>query len=1646
MCIHGSEVSLLKVPVGHGYISGGRKKANCRDCRACENIPYFGGCRLNKASHTCEGFMRLADRWESTEASLTKPEKVDGEDAITMDSVLLCKKGGVIIPLTSGQGYEERVDLLAFWGRFRDALLWAAGKDLGCQAFGGDPVNMNTGNFVYEKEDLVTGGRTKLSFGMCYNSVDGHGGCIGEGWRHSGEWCLEKGAGGMVYLHTGEGKRTPYSRSTGGIYTPPLGGIGLLKEVPGGFLYGAGGGLEYRFDSAGRLVWKTDREGNRDSYSYDAEGRLAEASGANGGRLTYHYNREGRLTRVSDHTGREVCLYYSYGKLKRYVDACGHAYTYTYNENGRLESVETPGGVKAFENRYDSLNRVVRQEMADGGVTELKYDDRNLTTWQKEPNGNIVAYESDERFRNTRTVYQDGEETFAYNDKNQIRRYVDKLGNVTRYQYDERGNLTGLTDALGGHRSYQYNAEGLLLNICVEGKKMVSNAYDEAGRITKREDALGRSRAYVWNANGQPEQIILPDKSRVLFAYDERGNVQSITDPYGSRIRYEYDALNRVVSTADEEGNKFFYTYDERNHLLSMTNPEGNTRRYTYNLSGKLVQIDDFDGGILTISYNAAGKPETFTDKEGNRIHRTYDKMGNVAKEVSPTGAISAFWYDGNNRLIRMERKGDEGEETVCNYVYDPNGNLLCISLGTGDEALAETFYEYDSLNRISVVTDPAGGKTCYTYDRRTGKVSSITDAARNKRTFRYYDTGELAEATDIRGNTTRYEYNGLGQICRISDGAGRVMEYFHEPGGRLQRSVYPDGNQICYEYDSLGRVSGRVNSQGYRISYQYDCMSRLVKVLSSEGQEKAYTYDAAGNVASVTDACGFTTRYGYTLNGKLKEVEDSMGNRTGYGYDAAGRLTSVCQYGKGGEEDRITTFERDALGQAKRIRDGMGGEEAYQYDALGRMTGKTDKEGLETRYTYTPDGRIESILYGDGRQAEFAYTPLRQLALVKDWLGETRIERNRLGEPLWIMDHAGHKVGYEWGQFGERKGMIYPDGTKISYRYDDLLRLTELERSPRGPEGLHISCRYDGQGRLAEKKCGGKLTKWHYNSQGQLKELTHEDGQGTLERFCYEYDAMGNKTAVRKERRGLPEESGSYRYCYDGLGRLMEVWKDGKPLRSYQYDSFGNRIGMGDYMKGTQTAFAYDALNRLEKVATWKPDGLPQGNGAAGGQPQEGVMAEFADDKAVYRSYTYDKRGNLTGEYREGELIHGYAYGASNRLERAWDNAGREASYAYNGLGQRTGRAEGEQTEAYLLDLTKPYHNLLGTESGELRHRFYWDYGLAAEEETGRLPRYYLPDELGSPLRVLYSTGNGEVYGYDEFGQDLYEPEKGQRAGRYSRQGEGQPFGYTGYRYDGISGTYFAQAREYKAGLGRFAAEDIIPGNDVMPKTLNKYGYCLNSPLIYIDPLGLVSEEVARNIIKENAQYINAAAEEFGVDPNVLSGCIYAEQVRNVDFKDNFDTFLVVTPGLDSSVGVAQVKVSTAKLLQEKGYMPYGKEPTWIEQLCGISKETTIAFSLEDNETNIYYAAAYLKYIIEEWSSEYPKIKEDIAIQATLYNLGHEKIKNNFLDKILGTLFEGFKEPRIPHPSPSPNEFGDYVLGKYDLMPSLLEGEKCEN
>lgn len=117
----------------------------------------------------------------------------------------------------------------------------------------------------------------------------------------------------------------------------------------------------------------------------------------------------------------------------------------------------------------------------------------------------------------------------------------------------------------------------------------------------------------------------------------------------------------------------------------------------------------------------------------------------------------------------------------------------------------------------------------------------------------------------------------------------------------------------------------------------------------------------------------------------------------------------------------------------------------------------------------------------------------------------------------------------------------------------------------------------------------------------------------------------------------------------------------------------------------------------------------------------------------------------------------------------------------------------------------------------------YLWDNELLAKDEE-----YFLLDDLGSPLRQL--TRNGQTtteYGYDEFGQSLFDT---------SNQ---QPFGFTGYQMDEVSELNYAQARYYDQAQGRFTGEDSVKGIKVLPQTLNAYSYVWNNPLSLIDKDG---------------------------------------------------------------------------------------------------------------------------------------------------------------------------------------------------------------
>ncbi|MDY6987367.1 MAG: RHS repeat-associated core domain-containing protein [Thermodesulfobacteriota bacterium] len=115
----------------------------------------------------------------------------------------------------------------------------------------------------------------------------------------------------------------------------------------------------------------------------------------------------------------------------------------------------------------------------------------------------------------------------------------------------------------------------------------------------------------------------------------------------------------------------------------------------------------------------------------------------------------------------------------------------------------------------------------------------------------------------------------------------------------------------------------------------------------------------------------------------------------------------------------------------------------------------------------------------------------------------------------------------------------------------------------------------------------------------------------------------------------------------------------------------------------------------------------------------------------------------------------------------------------------------------------------------------------------------YFHKDHLGSTRALTDANGAvAETMEYLPFG------------------GESEPvespitkYRYTDQEYDVNTGLYNYVARLYDPVIGTFITPDTITPNPYDPQTLNRYTYCRNNPLIYVDPSGhsMISSIMAR-------------------------------------------------------------------------------------------------------------------------------------------------------------------------------------------------------
>lgn len=258
------------------------------------------------------------------------------------------------------------------------------------------------------------------------------------------------------------------------------------------------------------------------------------------------------------------------------------------------------------------------------------------------------------------------------------------------------------------------------------------------------------------------------------------------------------------------------------------------------------------------------------------------------------------------------------------------------------------------------------------------------------------------------------------------------------------------------------------------------------------------------------------------------------------------------------------------------------------------------------------------------------------------------------------------------------------------------------------------------------------------------------------------------------------------------------------------------------------------------------------------------------------------------------------------------------------------------------------------------------------------------------------------------------------------------QILGYGNYNSKGLSldsgeaELYNAYVEKYGAKLESesYAKENLYGANELKYASTNKVAF-----------LPETDWRTASDIILRNADAIKHAGKFFGVNPGIIAACIYTEQTTNVNILDKLTD--VPAYFADTSIGIGQVKVSTARMLEDSGYMPktelaytydewhgnsFVRKEVWYAPAYGYvegNRDWGITKRLEIESENINYVAAYLAYLQDRWRSEYPEIDGHTDILASLYNLG--------------------KNAKEPNPNPKPNPFGIQAKKEYAWMRTLL-------
>ena len=735
-----------------------------------------------------------------------------------------------------------------------------------------------------------------------------------------------------------------------------------------GITSSAGPSIRFTRDPQGRITEITDPANETVRYTYDAAGDLITVSDANDQRTSYEYDEGHNLTRITDPLGRPFrqLEYGTDGRLVAVVDALGNRTEIDVDPALRREVVTDAEGRLTTISSFDLRGNLVAVDKVFDGTSQrwaLGYDDRDNLLKRTDPLGNTWAFTYDAAGNLLSSTDPESRAvTWTYDAFGQVVSSTDRAGAVTRFTYDAAGNLATVIDPLGAIMAFEYDGAG---NRTLQVDQLGNEtrwSYDPQGRAISTTDGLGRTTAFAYDEAGRLTRRTDALGTEISVRYNGVGQVTTVIDGNGNATTYTYDAAGEVVQITDAAGGSIGFGYDGAGRLASMTDPIGVTRSYAYDANGRLL-TETLGGATTSYAYDGAGRLASRTDARGSQI---------------------SFTYDAGDRVVEMA----SGDGTV-RYAYDALGRRIGMTDTTG-----VTSWSYDPVGRIAEVAAP-GGTISYAYDAVGRRTSMVLPPGRID--YRYDAAGRLLEFEDWLGGVSQYAYDDASQLISVRRPNGVASSYGYDAVGNLVEVIHATAGEelvrFAYTYDAAGNRTSLTTSAGAE-AYTLDRLDRLTRVAYPDGSSVSYTYDTAGNRTSAT-AGPRTVTYGYDAAGRLAEVNQD-GASTPIAHDAAGNLT----------DDGARSFSWDAFGRLEGTVSAASST-TYAYDGDGLRVGRTT-DGVASAYLWDRTLDVPEVV-GDG-SSWFLQAPGSTVSFGAS--GTTYLLEDAVGSTRLVTDGAGAAIG----------------------------------------------------------------------------------------------------------------------------------------------------------------------------------------------------------------------------------------------------------------------------------------------------------------------------------------------------------------------------------------------------------------------------------------------------------------------------------------------------------------------------------------------------------------------------------------------------------------------------------------------------------